>query len=325
MLLYFAPMEGLTGGVYRRAHAAVFGGVDRYFTPFYSPVEGGLSKKDLAALDEDDRQTTVPQLLTRRAADFLSAVKSLSTLGYREVNLNLGCPSGTVSAKHKGAGFLLYPDDLRDFFDEVFDGIGQIRQPMRITVKSRIGYGAENEFPALLELFNSYPIAELILHPRLRMDFYRGKPRMAAYQYAAQHAKMPLCYNGDVFSAVDYQSVLEKCGEPARLMLGRGAVANPALFAVLRGDAPSDTVLRMRRMHDMILEENCRRMGSGKNLLCRMADLWNYQIHMFDHAENTFRRIRHAADLAEYRAAVATLFRECPLRPSGAYIPPNKP
>ncbi len=323
MIFYFAPLEGLTGGVYRRAHAAVFGGVDAYFTPFYSPTAAGLSKKDLAELDEDDRHVTVPQLLTRRAEDFVAAAAALHAMGYRAVNLNLGCPSGTVTAKHKGAGFLLDLDDLAEFFETVFAALPRCAPGMCLSVKTRIGYATPEEFEDILSLYNRYPIAELIVHPRLRQDFYRGSVRHSAYAMAEEKAAMPLCYNGDVFSATSYCALLQRFPRVTRVMLGRGAVADPTLFLSLRGMPVTDKVVRLRELHDRILEENRRRMGDGKNLLCRMADIWNYQIYLFDRAEAVFRRIRHAATLPEYRAAVATLFRECPLRPDGAYVSPT--
>ena len=321
MTLYFAPLEGLTGGVYRRAHAAVFGGADKYFTPFYSPSAIGLSKKQLFELDEDDRSLTVPQLLTRRAEDFLVAAAQLYTLGYQEVNLNLGCPSGTVSAKHKGAGFLLQLDDMQAFFDAIFAGLSRVAPGMRVSVKTRIGYGAESEFPDILSVYNQYPISELIIHPRLRQDFYKGHPRLAAYRYAEQHTASPLCYNGDVFSAANCAALLEKLPAVSCLMLGRGALADPALLLTLRGEEIGDKRALLRELHDRILEENRRRMGDGKNLLCRMADLWNYQRFLFENGEEGWRQIRRATNLAEYRAAVARLFRECRLLPDGAYRP----
>ena len=324
MILYLAPMEGLTGSVYRRTHAAVIGGVDKYFTPFYSPSANGLSKRELAELQEDDRAVTVPQLLTRRAADCLLAVAQLHELGYTEVNLNFGCPSGTVSAKHKGAGFLLQPDEMQAFFEEVFSALDRVAPGMRLSAKTRIGYGAESEFPAILSVYDRFPLAELIIHPRLRQDFYKGSPRLAAYAYAEKNTALPLCYNGDVFSAANYTSLLEKLPSISRVMVGRGAVADPTVFLALRGSPVADKRALLRTFHDRLLEENSRRMGTGHNLLCRMADLWNYQCCLFENGFEACRRIRRAQSLAEYRAAVALLFREHALLPDGGYIPPEK-
>ena len=81
-------------------------------------------------------------------------------MGYTEVNLNLGCPSGTVTAKGKGSGFLAHPNELAAFFDEVFS-----KNPLPVSVKTRLGYEMPEEFAALLDLYNRYPIACLTVHP----------------------------------------------------------------------------------------------------------------------------------------------------------------
>ena len=323
MTLYFAPLEGLTGEVYRQAHAALCPPADQYMTPFYSPTATGLTKRDAAslALCAGDG-VTVPQLLTKNASDFLAAAAQLAAMGYREVNLNLGCPSGTVTAKGKGAGFLAHPNELHAFLEEVFDRAASRLPGMTVTVKTRLGYLSEDGIPALLSMFNEYPFGEWILHPRLRCDFYRGTPRMAAFRYVAENSRAPVCYNGDLFRASDVRNFSKEYPAISRVMLGRGAVANPLLFGVCRGALPHDPRAVVRAFHDAVLEENLRRMGEGRNFLCRMADIWNYQIFLFRDATAAQRRIRAARNLAEYRAAVATLFREYEFLPDGAYVPP---
>ena len=110
MEFYFAPMEGITGYIYRNAHQKFFPGMDKYFTPFLSPNENRAlnpkEKKDILREHNIDLYVT-PQILTNRADFFLRAARELKEeYGYEEVNLNLGCPSGTVVSKGKGAGFL---------------------------------------------------------------------------------------------------------------------------------------------------------------------------------------------------------------------------
>lgn len=105
----FAPMEGITGYVYRSAHHALFPHVDRYFTPFLQPNQNHrfASRERNDVLPEHNKGITlIPQILTNRAEDFIWMAGELEALGYDEVNLNLGCPSGTVVTKYKGAGFL---------------------------------------------------------------------------------------------------------------------------------------------------------------------------------------------------------------------------
>ena len=118
----------------------------------------------------------VPQILTNRAGDFLLASKKLAEMGYREINLNLGCPSGTVTAKKKGSGFLLYPDDLDRFFDEVFSDASVRNGEFQISVKTRIGKNEVEEWPEIMAIYNRYPISELTVHPRIQKEFYKGVP-----------------------------------------------------------------------------------------------------------------------------------------------------
>ena len=144
MKIAFAPMEGLTGALYRQAHCRWFGGVDRYFIPFITPTQDHPLHQTGAAGDSARAQwglTAVPQLLVRRAEDFLWAAGELAAMGYPEINLNLGCPSGTVVAKGKGSGFLGLPEELERFLDTVFDAA-----PCAVSIKTRLGLREPEEF-----------------------------------------------------------------------------------------------------------------------------------------------------------------------------------
>lgn len=325
MRLYLAPLDGLTNTAYRAAHAAFFGGADLYFTPFYSPSGEGLSKKEIRELTENGNPhpQTVPQLLCRRAPYFMRAAHQLAELGYNEINLNLGCPSGTVTAKHKGAGFLLLRDELDAFFDEVFSSLARELPHIRLSVKTRIGYESEEETAPLLAIYNRYPISELIVHPRLRVDFYRGKPRMAAFDLIAAESRAPVCYNGDIFTVESFRDFCNRYPNISRVMIGRGAIATPALLAECKGVTFADKKSTLRGMHDAILATNLQVMGEGRNLICRMADIWNYQIYQFTTDLRAAREMHRATTLAEYRAAVAALFRAYSIREDAVYIPPQ--
>ncbi len=326
MRIYFAPLEGLTNTAYREAHAACFGGADLYFTPFYSPSAEGLSKKEQRDLVADGmpHRDTVPQLLCRRTVYFMTATAQLVDMGYTALNLNLGCPSGTVTSKHKGSGFLTIPDELDRFFDEVFNALAQEHPAVTLSVKTRIGYEREEEMERLLTIYNRYPIAELIVHPRLRSDLYRGTPRMETFAYVAENSRAPVCYNGDIFSLEDYRAFTKKFPNISRVMIGRGAIATPALPLECRGVTLDDKKERLRAMHDRILESNLRVMGEGRNLICRMADIWNYMIFQFTDDLRAARPLHHVSTLAEYRAAAAAIFRSYPIRPDARFIPPQK-
>lgn len=304
----FAPLEGITDELFRTLHRRYFPGVDRYYTPFLCPGEGRtFSKKELCELERQAGEPLVPQLMTNRAALFLAGARQLRDLGYREVNLNLGCPSGTVTAKGKGAGFLTPQrrEDLRAFLDEIF-----LRCPIEISVKTRLGWAAPEEFEALLELYNRYPIRELIVHPRVRQDLYRRPVRMEWFLRAMETSRNPLCLSGGVAVAGD-MAKLE--GKPQALMLGRGLVADPALVRKLQGGPGADRET-LCSFHEALFQETAARLGSPRSTMFRMKELWRYWILLFDRRETCQKALRKTTSLTEYQAVVARIFRELPLR-----------
>lgn len=317
--LSLAPLEGITGWLYRQTHQELFPGLHRYYTPFFAPTaDSPLTGRGLADMHPDHNRgvPVVPQLLTNRAEDFVAAARLLQDLGYEEVNLNVGCPSGTVVAKGKGAGFLARPQELDAFFDQVFR-----RLNLRVSVKTRIGVTDPAEWPALLEVFSRYPICELIIHPRLRADYYRGQVRQEAFAYAVAHTDLPLCYNGDLFSPQDCQAVARRFPTVSHLMLGRGLVCNPALARELQGGAP----LRKEELlafHDRLLEGYRALYSGDRPVLGKMKELWFYWSQLFPAPEKPLKAMRKARNLTDYTFAAQSLFRDQDLVPGGCFAAP---
>ena len=220
MEYYFAPMEGITGAQFRQIHHSLFPGVDKYYIPFLSPTQDHVfTPRDLRAVLPEHNQGfhAVPQLLTRNAQDFLWAAGALADMGYEEVNLNLGCPSGTVTAKGKGAGLLGRREELERMLDGIFAA-----PPTAISLKTRLGMEDPEEFPALLELFSRYPVSLLIIHPRVRQDFYRRPVRMDSFRFALDHYRGPICFNGGLLTPEDYAAFAREFPQVDRVMLGQG-------------------------------------------------------------------------------------------------------
>ena len=233
MKIAFAPMEGLTGALYRQAHCRWFGGVDRYFIPFITPTQDHrFTKRELREIlpEHNGGLTAVPQLLVRRAEDFLWAAGELAAMGYPEINLNLGCPSGTVVAKGKGSGFLGLPEELERFLDTVFDAA-----PCAVSIKTRLGLREPEEFGPLLALFQRYPLAELIVHPRVQKDMYKNTPRRAYFARALADSPFPVCYNGDLYTVPALEAFQAEFPAAERIMLGRGLAGDPALARKAEG------------------------------------------------------------------------------------------
>ena len=307
MKFYFAPMEGLTGYVYRNAHNAFFHQIDKYFAPFIVANQSDSFKaRELNDLLPENNCgiVLIPQLLTNQADDFIHTSKKLKQLGYDEINLNLGCPSGTVVSKNRGSGFLSRPEDLDAFLDEIFS-----RTVTKISVKTRIGKDSPEEFFHLMEIFNKYPMEELIIHPRIQKDFYKNKPDLKVFREALQLSKNPVCYNGDIFEIKDYRAFSMDFPEVGTLMLGRGLLANPWLVSAVTDNTKPDKDT-LRKFHDRIYEGYKQILSGERNVLFKMKDLWVYMILPFsDHAKYA-KRIRKSLRLADYDEAVASLFRE---------------
>lgn len=305
MRYYFAPLEGLTDRIYRRVHHKHFSGVDRYYMPFLSPTQShSLSAKEKRELPmaSEDVPGTIPQILSKVAEDFLWAAQLCAERGYEEVNLNMGCPSGTVTAKGKGAGMLKDLGTLRQFMDAIFSAT-----PLPISVKTRIGMTEAEEFSAILPLLNDYPIRELTVHPRVGKQFYKGEVDLSTFAYAVEHSKAPLCYNGDLCSREDIEALSARFPTVEAVMIGRGMIANPGMLTGIMKE-------QLRAFHTELLESYCETFQSEHNAMCRMKELWSLMVRSFDDSEKQAKALRKARHLPEFEAIIQEILNHLPLR-----------
>lgn len=307
MQYYFAPMEGLTDSVFRRLHHTYFPGVDRYYMPFISPTQHRcLTNREARELPLADSVpfVAIPQVLTKVAEDFVWAAGQCAERGYTEVNLNLGCPSGTVVSKGKGSGMLSDPDNLDRFLDGVFSA-----SPIPVSVKSRLGLTDPQEFPRLLEVYNRYPIVELTLHPRVRKAFYSGSVDMEMFAYCAENSKNPLCYNGDICGFEDIDRIKTRFPKVEAVMIGRGLIGDPGMLT------PGGTTAEaLEGMFNAMLEEYMVLFGGSRNAMFRLKEHWGMLIHRFRDSEKLGKRLRKTTDLEEYKAIVREIFHSLPLK-----------
>ena len=304
-------MEGLTGFVFRNAYQKHFGNIDTYFTPFINNKKMNYKEiKDILP-EHNEGMHVVPQILTNRAEDFLAIAKELGNYGYESVNLNLGCPSGTVVAKHRGAGFLAVPEKLDHFLEEIF-----AECPLRISVKTRVGVNDAGEWEHLLSIYEKYPMEELIIHPRIQKDFYKYTPRMECYRTAYETSRCSLCYNGDIFSPDDFQNLCREFPDTEKVMLGRGVLQNPWLIGMLRSADPAggEASAPDKELLHAFCEDLCagyaRVISGDKNVLFKLKALWIYLGMSFTNPQKYLKKIKKANRLAEYEEAVDALFRE---------------
>lgn len=306
MEVYFAPMEGLTDRIYRETHRKYFPGITRYYMPFFSPTQHrALTPREARELPEAALEDfrAVPQVMTKVPEDFLWAASVCRDLGYRELNLNLGCPSGTVVRKGKGSGMLADPEGLARFLDAVFSA-----PPIAISLKTRLGLNDPEEFPRLLEIYNRYPISRLILHPRVRKDYYRGPVLETWFSYALAHSRNPVIYNGNLCSREDMEAFAKKYPRTPAVMLGRGLIGDPGM--ITPGGSRRET---LRAFHDELLECYLSAFGGSRNAMFRMKEHWQYLLCRFQGGEKLGKRLRKTTDLGQYRAITGEIFGTLPM------------
>ena len=291
--------------MYRNMQAKHFKAADYYVTPFIAPNQ----KREIRNKDKQDvlpenntGMRIIPQLIGNRADEFIDTARQLETMGYHEINLNLGCPSNTVVAKGKGSGFLAKPVELEYFLDEIFSSLS-----MDISVKTRLGRYHEEEFYEILDLFNRFPIKRLMIHPRIQKEFYNGKPHMEQFAYAYENSKNPLCYNGDIFTKEDYNSLISRFPELNFMMFGRGILRYPGLICLIK----DGTVMKREKLlefHNMIYESYRQNLYGDKTVLFKMKELWSYMIHSFQYDNRIEKKIKKVQKLFEYDDIIQELF-----------------
>ena len=306
MRYYFAPMEGLTDSIYRRLHHKYFPGVDRYYMPFLSPtIHRSLTHKEDRELPLADSVDfiAVPQILTKVSEDFLWAAQVCRDRGYDEVNLNVGCPSGTVVSKGKGSGMLRDLSALDRFLDEIFQC-----SPLPISVKTRLGLENTAEFPAILEVFNRYPIKELTIHPRVRKQFYDGSVHMDLFDYAIENSSNPLCYNGDILTLEQAKELEKRYPQVESIMIGRGLIADPGMLS-----GGTDVKALEGFMNELMAVYEVE-FGGSRNAIFRLKENWGFLHSRFEGSEKLWKRLRKTTDAAEFKSISAEIFHTLPLR-----------
>ncbi len=303
MKLYFAPMEGITPYTFRNTHDEVFGGCDEYFAPFIVPSENErISRKTIRDIIKDNNSVKVrAQVLCSSGEAFVQFADRIKYAGFDEVNLNLGCPSGTVVKKGRGAGGLKDTEELDRLLDYIFSHTNA-----KVSIKTRTGFYSHDEFDGIMDVFNKYPINELIIHPRVREEYYKGVPNMQTFDRAYQGSPLKICYNGNIFTAEDYRKIVADYPNISGVMIGRGAIINPAIFREIRGGKPlsKDEILRFSRL----LEERYMTvLKSEVYTLHRLKEIWIFIMQNFPEEKKILKAVKKSNRLTDLNSAIDML------------------
>ena len=304
MKLYFAPLEGITTRTYRTAHAEMFDGCDAYYAPFITPTDNEkLSLKTIRDIVPELNEGTnlKVQVLTNTSSSFEKFIDKISPLGYNEVNINLGCPSNTVCKKGRGSAFLKNPDELDRFLNDIFSCTD-----FKISLKTRLGFSSPEEFPRLLSVYKKYPLSLLIVHPRTREQLYRGQPDMESFSRAYAELEERLCYNGNINTLSEYSAVNRLYPKLHSVMIGRGAIANPAIFREIKGGKPLSTE-ELLCFTDKLIDKYIALFGNDVYTLHKLKEIWLYAITNYPEEKKIAKSLRKSTKLSEFRTLLGLL------------------
>lgn len=305
--IHFAPIQGHTDWTYRNIHAKYFGGIDTYYTPFIR-VEKGDSFRSRDMKDCDPELNTVaklvPQVLGGEPDELEVCLQMLKGRGYKQVNINMGCPFTMISRRGKGAGLLSYPERVQALMDVVkeFPEVG-------CSVKMRLGWEDPEECLRLLPVLNSTPLTAVFLHARVGVQEYKGEIDKETFEAFYEGCEHPLFYNGDIFTVADIQIVTKRFPRLAGVMIGRGLLSNPALAQEYVDNMMLTQEERFRKFkafHAELLAAYAERLQGDHQLLMKMKTLWEY----FMPATNRkiLKKIQKSNKLTRYNEAVVKVF-----------------
>ncbi len=306
--IYAAPLQGFTETAWRNAHARVFGGVTAYYTPFVRLEKGSVRNKDRREVSpaSNSVEHLVPQLIASEKDEFVQLVRFLESEGYREIDVNMGCPFPMLAKRGKGSGILPHPDKVAELLTAMTEF-----PEINFSVKMRLGYEKADEWKELVPLFNSSCVRQLTLHPRLGKQQYKGSVDRTAFAAFYSAYELPLVYNGDLTTLSQIQEILVDFPRLKGVMLGRGLLANPALaLAVQTGVALDEACVyaKVLEMHQLMYDEYARQMeGGDAQLLQKMKTMWEYLLPELD--KKARKAILKSTRLEQYLSNVRTALR----------------
>ncbi len=304
-----APFQGVTTSVYRKVYAGHFKGIDKYFTPFFTNIHKNEVNPAKAVELKDvtiNGVPVVPQILSKDAEEILRFANYVKSLGFDEINWNLGCPFPRVAKKKRGSGLLPFPEDVRGILDKVMPEI-----PVKLSVKARLGYESPDEIFSLLPVFNDYNISELTVHARTARQMYKGDVILDKFRELISGSKIPLGYNGDIYTVKDYQKFTAEFTGIDIIMLGRGLLVDPFLPGIIKGyDKPDNESkkLSVKNFVDDLYYEYRKKTNNSLSVLNVLKELWWYLAHSFENPHKVFKVIKKNKRFEEYENAIKEVF-----------------
>ncbi len=309
-----APLRGVTVSEFRSLYSERFGGLHSALAPFIPLVAGD---RIMPKLLKDIVPTacgsvkTMPQLIGKDPQQLRVMALALQDLGYREMNLNCGCPWKFVAKKGRGSGLPENEDDFRRMLEA-----GCEAMPGGFSIKIRLGVKSKDTLAKRAALISQFPLLELIVHPRTGVQMYEGEVDIEAFASVLPQLTVPVIYNGDIFTVADYARIVTRFPTLAGVMLGRGLVADPTLPEQIcawetsgRGSVPTlppDYKRILSFVNELYATYRSTLFGPVP-VLGRMKELWGYTHAYFENGTTVLRAVQRSNSLAEYEKAIESL------------------
>lgn len=310
MILSLAPFQGITDSVYRNLYKEYFTGIDKYYTPFFTGIHKDNSRSlrgEEIDVNCNDVNTLTPQILGNDAEEIIRFASQCKMMGYKEINLNMGCPFPRVANKVRGCGLMAEPKRVNELFDKIFNNID-----IKFSLKCRLGYYQDTEIDELIDGFNTYPFSEIIIHPRIGKQLYTGNADVDRFAELVPKINRPLVYNGDIFAVEDFNRISAKLPDVKMFMLGRGLLTNPFLADEIKGKT-FDNEERKKKLHHFVVSlylERLRHAGGSPKIIGCMKEMWSYLMNSFEDPQNIWRKIKKINNLDVYEETVEIIFRD---------------
>lgn len=304
MNIYFAPIQGQTDHIYRKAHHELIGGTDGYYTPFIRWEHDGVRKKDLRDADPRNNEgvPVVPQIIAKDRDEMCRLCDLLQEMGWHDIDINMGCPFPLQTHAGRGAGLLSHTDKIEHIVLEI-----QNRKEVRFSVKMRSGMEDTEEGLRTLPIFNEAGLSHLTLHPRLGREQYRGRPDMEVFEQFYRQYDGRMVYNGDLSTLHDIQSAAERFPQLHGVMIGRGLLQRPTLGKEYREGACDDTTVRktLLQLHDRIYADALANLQGDSQILSKMQEFWSPLEGAVD--KKTYKKLTKCGNLKNYNESLKTL------------------
>ena len=306
--IHFAPLQGYTDVIYRNAHAACFGGIDTYYTPFVRLEKGSFRHRDVRGIEPENNQVShlIPQLIAPTAEKAEKILSLFIEKGYKEADINMGCPFPILAKRHNGSGILPYPEEVQALLSLI------TKYPqISFSIKMRLGWEDPEECLKLAPIINELPLRQVAMHPRLGKQQYKGEVDLKAFEAFQHVCKHPLIYNGDINRVEDIHRIQEQFPRLAGIMIGRGLLANPALaleYAENRTLTSDEMSERIRDMHNQLFScYNEQLQGGETQLMNKMKCFWEY---LLPEADKKLRKAIHKSSrIDKFQQAVNLLLK----------------